>query len=161
VIPALVRAWVDEGQFPDGHALLDLLSGTPERLMLPATLLRDPRLSPRVVADAALAELSQHGAGWAGPPALGRILAPAVVTRGLSRPAGHPPAIRAAFGVLAPEDQVALALTSPDPATRIGAAANRHVKSEGQILALMEDSDVDVVEVAAARFELAFGRLGG
>jgi hypothetical protein len=160
-IPALVRAWVDEGRLPDGQALLDLLTGPTERLMLPATLLRDPRLRPRMVADAALAELSQHGAGWAGPPALGRILAPTLVKRGLSRPAGHSPATKAAFGVLAPEDQVATALTSPDPAIRMGAAANRRVGSDAQIMALMGDSDADVVEVATSRFELALRRLGG
>jgi hypothetical protein len=160
-IPAVVRAWVDEGRLPDGQALLGLFFGPRERLMLPATLLRDPRLRPRVVADVALADLSQHGPGWAGLPALGRILPLAVVERGLSRPAGHPPAIRAALGVLAPEGQVALALTSPDPAIRMGAAANRRVRSREQILALMGDPDADVVEVATARLEMALGRLGG
>lgn len=160
-IPRLVRAWVDDGWVPDGQVLLLLLSGPSDRLMLPAVLLRDPRLEARAVADAAVTELAGAGPRWVGPSVFNRLLTPAQVRSGLSRPDGQPPGMRAAFGVLAGPDQLELALAGADPAIRMGAAANRLVTGEAQLLRLIDDPDGDVAEVATARFELAMDRLGG
>lgn len=156
---ALVRAWVDHGWLPDGEVLLTLVSGPAERLPLASVLVRDPRLGARAVADAGVAELTREGPRWTGPSAFGRVLTRRQAQRGLDPGMDQPPGVRAACGLLAGSDALEQALTSLDPAIRMGAAANRLVTS--QLSSLIEDPDSDVAEVATARFEMAMGRLGG